>query len=267
MEEGSLAHLFARKGKRPECTLCGSEIAYGGKSSNFCHFCEAEAPQAHTQHIDNHLAEVQSLLGKGMISEAAKKTDAAVSNSTDPRLLFAAAQTYRFISGVQYYDLNYSRNGFMEENSSNIYAALDSTAKYKELFYKSLAYSEGHDGKNMHDPDLAYLAFISYVRLKNLHKAKERLASIARSRRSHLYRYAHLVYSAESKLPEAEREAEALIMEGNVNASFYLAKAMLNRKDLASAYGVLKLLVSNVRMPDAAFMMDRVSRLIEETRV
>ncbi len=267
MEEGVLAHLFGRKGKRPECTACGSEIAYGGKTVNFCHFCEAEAPQVHSPRTETPLADIQSLLDKGMLAEAAKETDAAVSNSTDPLLLFASAQIYRFISGVQYYDLNYSRKGFMEENSSNIYASLDSTAKYKELFYKSLAYSEGHDGNSIHDPDLAYLAFISYVRLKNLQKAGERLHSIVRSRRSHLYRYAHMVYSIESKLPEGEREAEALILEGNVNASFYLAKAMTNRKDLTSAYTVLKLLVSNVRMPDAVFMMNKVSRLIEETRV
>ncbi len=267
MEYSGYLRLISRK--RPalhRCASCASPVFIGSPAEGFCQFCESYVPHTKEGAGTSKFAEIHSMLDAHKTEEARNSLDAITAHSSDPTLLFAAAHFYRIISDYRYYDLDYSRKGFMEENSSNIYASLEMTSKSKEMFYKSLKLASDLM-KDSPSEQLLYMNFISYIRLRRVTDAGRVLFSMKPSRNDRILPYAHMLYWVEAEKPGARKEAIAMVEKGNVNAIYHLARCYAREKKLAEAKGILERLTMKVRMPDAVFLLHRIDRLLEETRL
>ncbi len=267
MEYSGYLRLISRKRPvRLRCGSCASSVFIGNQAEGFCQLCESYVPHTEKSAETAKLAGIDALLDARELDKARLALDAAVSGSSDPSLLFGAAHLYRLISDYRYYDLDYSRPGFMEENSSNIYASLDMTSKSKEMFYKSLRLA-GEMAKTSPSEKLSYMNFISYMRLKRTFEAGKALSSMKPSRNDRLLPYARMLYGIETERKDVRKEAIAMIGRGNVNAIYHLARCYVKEKRLTEAKRILEKLTLKVRMPDAVFLLHRIDRLLEETRL
>jgi len=250
------------------CGCCGSAVFLGRSKEGFCSFCEAHYSYDENSPINpslEKLSGIQAMLEAGKVEDAEKGLDALVPGSSDIGLLFGAANIYKTLSDMKYYDLNYNGKGFMDENSGNIYHSLDLTSKYKEMFYKAISMIEAQT-KGSPDDRLVYLGFMSYMQLKRTLDA-ERMLSLMKAKKNPERQYAEMVYKVELGREDGYREALELMRKGNPNAVYYLARYYAGKRRLKEAKAILEKLVSKIRMPDAVFLLHKVNRVIEETRL
>lgn len=251
-----------------KCWICGSPVALTFSNDGICNFCEAYIPsdaylsnKAYVKHA-TALSEIQKLIDLGNVDDAKAKTDALVSGSTDPVLLYGAANVYSFISDFKYYDMNYSREGFMEQNSANVYYALDMTSRSKDMLYKAIQMTIGAEG-SLHDLQSLYLVSMSNLKLKNNVEAIKYISMMQED--PYLPKeYSRMVYSVQTGNKEASGRISSLISKGNANAVYYLAKYYAGSRKLEEAKLILEKLNAKVRMPMSVFLLGKINRLLEE---
>lgn len=250
------------------CDYCGSPLFLGKAKSALCGLCEGYHSHKESGAINPNigkLSQIQLLIDQSKVEEAKNSLDALILASNDLNLLFGAANIYKTLSDIKYYDRNYNRKGFMEENSTNVYQSLDLTSKSKEMFYKAIR-MVADQTKNSPDDKLLYLSFISYMKLKRTIDA-ERILSSMKAKKSSEKEYANMVYLVETGKEEGHQESIRLMEKGNTNAVYYLARYYVGKKRLKEAKEILDKLTAEVRMPDAVFLLRKINRQIEETRL
>ena len=262
MQSNYLGLLSGIKDSDSKCGFCGSQVFLTAKNEGVCNFCEAYIPSETPAKYKPALSEIQKLIDLGKIEDAKAKADAIISGNMDPSLLYGAANIYSFISDFKYYDLNYSRKGFMEENSANIYYSLDMTSKSKEMFYKAIKTTLGTEG-SLNSTQSLYLLSMSNLKLKNSIEAIKYI-SMMKEDPSLPKEYSRMVYSIETKNKEAYERIASLISKGNANAIYYLAKYYVNNKKLEEAKLILEKFNEKVRMPMSVFLLEKINRLLEE---
>ena len=129
MQSNYLGLLSGIKDSNSKCGFCGSPALLTVKEDGICNFCEAYLSSDMPRNNVPALSDIQKLIDLGKIEDAKAKTDALVSGSAAPALLYGAANIYSFLSNFKYCDLDYARKGFMEENSANVYYSLDMISK------------------------------------------------------------------------------------------------------------------------------------------
>lgn len=251
------------------CSYCGSFMLLGNSKEGFCHFCEAcisiMEDEINDPYLDK-LSSIQLLIDGRDFDSAINHLDDLLKGEPNIYLLFGAANIYKTLSDIKYNDLDYNRKGFMEENSSNIYSSLDLTSKSKEMFYKTIRMVEGQI-KTSPDENLLYLSFISYIKLKRLLDAEKVTERMKARKKSPGMEYVNMVFCIESGKKEGHQYAMELMSKGNPNAIYYLARSYMSDKKLKEARILLERLTSRVRMPDAIFLLHRIDRLLEETKL
>lgn len=266
--------LDNQKGMTAACDCCGSFLMLCNQDEGFCHFCESYLlmgeDEPNNPEVDKFAA-IQLLIDQKDVEGAEKRLDKITSgmeNQSNPYLLFGAANMYRALADIKYFDLDYhtAGRGFMEGNSSNIYHSLDLTTKYKEMFYKAIKLAENQTKTGM-DEGLLYLIFISYMKLKRPLDAAKALTSLKHARRSLAKEYMELINAVESGREEGKQDAINMMSKGNPNAVYYLARHYVKQKKLAEAKYLLEKLNSKVRMPDSLYMLHKIDRVLEETRL
>ncbi len=254
------------------CYCCGSFILMSNKDAGFCHFCEAYN-LLNDNMPENPIADkfyaIQMLIESNDPLEAEKILDKALKSAEvqqNPAVLFGAASIYRNLADAYYYNLDYNRKGFMEENSSNIYHSLDLTSKYKTLFYKLIRIAEP-SLELPSDPNLIYLAFISCLKLKNYQKAKKFLDALSRIAKGPEIEYAEIALEVDSKTGIKPEKILNMISKGNSNSLYYLAKNNVKLKKFKEAKSLLERLNSRVNMPDSRYLLLKIERFLKETEL
>ena len=248
-----------------KCGFCGSPALLAAKEDGICNFCEAYISNETPTKYKPALSEIQRLIDLGKIEDAKAKTDAMVSGNMDPALLYGAACIYSFISDFKYYDLDYARKGFMEENSANIYYSLDMTAKSKEMYYKAISAINNAEGAK-NSAQWLYLLSISNLSLRRYAEAFNYIIAM-KEEPSPAREYLRMVYSVQTKKKDAYQMATSLVSKGNLNAAYYLAKYYANNGKLKEARSILGKLNPKVRMPAAVFLLGKIDRLTKETEL
>lgn len=249
-----------------DCQFCGSSLALDNENEGICQFCEGYIFTKGYQYASSaeKFADIHKMIQYGRVEEAKTALDTLTAKSTDYAFLYGAANIYKLISDLKYHDLNYSRQGFMEENSSNIYYSLDVVAKTKEMFYKVIALINGSQNRS---PGSDMLLFLSYMKLKRHVDAGKTLGSLAAAEQSLEKQYFEMMYSAETDAKDSYGRIRALVSKGNYNAIYYLAKYYAKKRNLDAAKRILDKLNPKIRMPMAIFLSQEVDRLIEETKL
>lgn len=253
------------------CGYCGS-ITYAISSKDtICHFCEAyvntaeEAIKADETYAK--LSVIQKLISSSSFEDALKATDALSSKATDLRVLFGSFAIYAAASDARYYDRDYNRSGFMEENSSNVYASLDLVSKEKESAFKFLRLS-AEKQKSSPDRIIEYLRFITNVRLKRRLYAKRSLDLLESSGTVILsLQYARMVYAVEYSSGNPESLLSPMLIRGSPNSYYYLSRSLFRRGKYAEARMILQKLSEKIRMPMAASFSVRVDDFIKKTEM
>ncbi len=240
------------------CQYCGSTVlTYGG--STFCHICEGLVLPAASP--PEPISEAYSMFASGKIADAKEVLSGACKGSQNARLLFGAANIFDAISDWEYSGADYGRPGFMYENSNSIYASLDTISKSKEMLYKSikLLLQEYTESKNA---EASYLLFAANIKLKRKVYAFRQLAELEEEPS----KYANMVYAAEYSEKSAKAHIDSLLGK-HVNSLYYLSKYLIHLRKFKAASDVLDAINSNVFMPKAAYLMQRLKLLLEETRL
>lgn len=254
------------------CEYCGGSALSLGKES-ICHVCEAhvrttkEELEGKYPSLYEKLASIQDSFRKGLFNEAEKETASLVEKHGDLGVLYAAANLYKFFSDYKYYDLDYNRSGFMEENSENIYTSLDLVSTSKKLFYISLKLVI-EQTESSFDEGLLYLQFIINIKLKRLVYAERVMKVIRELNKDDLItQYTNMVYSVESRSKRAPGYLNPLLSGGDVNSYYYLAKYLVYNRKVAEAKPILERILSICHMPPALYLLHNVNKLLEETRL
>lgn len=255
------------------CECCGAPALSSDMRETTCHFCEAYVSTSRLNleqgnaELYKKLSAIQSKFGASPVSEVKSLVDSLVGKSADIRILYGAANIYRFLSDYSYLDLDYNRMGFMEENSANIYSSLDLISKAKELFYKVIKLSGDYMKTNL-DKKILFLQFLSNMRLKRMFYARRSFDAIASLRAGDLIEeYSHMVYGVYSNSKDSDSLLDNLIKRGNINSFYYLARRLVNKKRYNEAVGILGELTKRVHMPMALLLVHNVKRFQDETRL
>jgi hypothetical protein len=254
------------------CYCCGSFILMSDKDTGFCHFCEAynlldeNIPE---NSLSDKFYAIQMLIESNDPAEAEKTLDKILKYAEvqqNPAALFGAASIYRNLADAYYYNLDYNRHGFMEENSSNIYHSLDLTSKYKTLFYKLIRMAEPNL-EMPSDSNLIYLAFFSCLKLKNYHKAKKFLNALSRISKGLEVEYAEIAFEVDSGNGIKPEKIFNMVSKGNSNSLYYLAKNNVKLKRFKEAKSILERLNSRVNMPDSRYLLLKIEKFMKETEL
>lgn len=271
-KSNSLELPFKMKNPSANCYCCGSFLLMCNKDEGFCHFCEAYNLLDGTS-PENPMSEklygIQMLLESRGYQETERALDKMAKSSLaqqSPAALFGAASIYRTLADAAYYDRNYGLNGFMEQNSFNVYHSLDLTSKYKTLFYKVIKLAEAETG-NLSDSNLAYLGFVSCLKVKNYHKARKFLELLRKVAKGIELEYAEAALAVDSGNGINSEAILSLISKGSSNSIYYLAKNYVKKKRMRDAKSILERLNSRVNMPDSVYLLGRINQFLKETEL
>ncbi len=242
-----------------ECNNCGSKTLANGAVS-ICNFCEL-AVMSNMEHTSNAelFKGISILIDKGMIAEALSSLNDLSKSISDPISVYIIGVFYEFISNYKYNDINYSRAGFMEENSSNIYFSLDMISKAKEQYFKTLSLISKATSKGS---DTLYLEFITNIKLKRSFNAKLCLKELNSHKTGESYNaYSNMIYAIISKNKNIELFINPVIKRGEVNVFYYIAKYFAENKKIEDAVLLLSELITVARMPMAFYLLKKVKNV------
>lgn len=251
-----------------KCIYCGSETLSNGTEA-LCHFCEGYVSVAEPVGSSDMeaLGAIQTSILGNDINKARELLEkyAGKDSGSDVNRLYGYANFYRFFSDYVYYDRNYAGKGFMEQNSANIYDSLDLTAKSKEFFHK-LAYVIEHDEHMAKEQKMLHMQFIANIKLKRLFYAKKALDKMYEvNGKDLLATYDSMVYAVESNDKDAQQLINEVAKQDILNAFYYMARYLVNNKEIAHADNILAALINKCHMPVALFMLHKIRVLEEET--
>lgn len=263
---------FKMKNPSAICYCCGSFLLMCNKAEGFCHFCEAynlldgSAPE---NPMSEKFYGIQMLLESRDYQETENALDKMIKSDgvqQSVTVLFGAASIYRTLADAAYYARDYGLKGFMEQNSFNVYHSLDLTSKYKTLFYKVIKLAETDSGK-IFDSNMAYLGFVSCLKVKNYHKARKFLESLQKAAKGLELEYAEVAFAVDSGNSINPEAILSLISRGSSNSIYYLAKSYIKKKQVVNAKSILERLNSRVNMPDSVYLLGRINQFLKETEL
>ena len=242
-----------------ECNNCGSKTLTNGTVS-ICNFCELAVMSSMDYSVNAELFKsISILIDKGMIAEALSSLNNFSKSASDPISVYVTGVFYEFISNYMYNNINYSRAGFMEENSLNIYASLDMISKAKEQFFKTLSLISSSTSK---ESDIFYLEFITNIKLKRSFNAKMSLKELNSHKTGETYNaYSNMVYAVTSRNKNAELFINPVIKRGEVNVFYYISKYFAENKKIEDSILLLSELIKAARMPMAFYFLKKVKNV------
>ncbi|MCL5100645.1 MAG: hypothetical protein M1122_01680 [Candidatus Marsarchaeota archaeon] len=245
---------------KTQCAYCGSYVLSYSEEA-FCHFCEGHVSKTESNNDQTYqsIISIRNLISTKHTSEAISAADSLSIKQTSPRVLFGLANIYRTLSNHIYFDTNYNLDGFMYKNSDNIYLSLDLISKSKEMFYKHIKLSVETD------PISTFTLFISNLKLERMIYAKKLLEKLVNVP-GLISNYATMAYSAENKLKQADTSALKMI-DSSTNSLYYLSKCLINMNKREEAEKILERLTTTIDMPDAFYLLLKLRRLKDETKI
>ncbi len=244
------------------CAVCGSDVASAEGKEAFCHFCEAYVypEDKMQQEATAALNEVQDRIKKAEIENAIGAA-MKMQKSSKPDVLYALGVFYSFFSDYRYYSLDYNLGGFMEGNSKNIYESLDLIAKSKEMLFKAIKIA-GKDAEV--DPNLAYVVFLSNIRLGRRVQAERALEMLEKTeKRSQIKDHARMIYAMATNDKDALKYISSGIVE--LNSFYYLAVYLIRMKRYKESRRLLEALIKKCHMPMALYTLHRLDLFEQET--
>jgi len=261
--KGYIYALSKAEYKTMQCPFCGGQTAYKGKES-FCTICESYlGPKTDGPSHSGSLTSVNADVLNGATDKLDGFLKANPKLLSEPGMLYGVGTLYAIASSYKYHDLYYAREGFMEQNSSNVYASLSMVSRSKEFFYRTLDSLEKLQGV---DPVSLYLEFITNMRLNRILDARAALNKMAlMNKESAVLLYANMVYAVGTRSKSAMDHIETLAGNGEPNSFYYFARHQAQARKLEDAEAMLSVITEKFKMPMAAYMLQDLRTLASKT--
>lgn len=254
------------------CRCCGAAAeTFSDERETFCNFCESHVSYSDANILnsnsenESNLINLQKSAATGEWIKGVKYAD-ALALTKDPFFLYGASMYYRLFSDFTYNDVNYEQGGFMYSNAEkrsddfqkNKYNAMALISKSKEYLFKII---KTVSSSQQPDSEHLYLKFISNIKLKRYPQAAESLVELeTASPKSTVSKYAALVFSVDVVYNDKPSNKPLQIDSASGSSTFfyYLAKQMVNQRNLEDAITILNRLNSKSYMPMAFYYRKRV---------
>ncbi len=241
--------------KKFQCIYCGTET-YILNNIGICSNCENIISLPNSVLITkdpdavNKISEISQNLSKENAKEeefenAIKIYDELIATKKHSGYLYAKALLLIKYSNYNSDQINYDRQGFMEENSKYNEKAIQLISNSKLLLYKIIATCNANIINNINSVNEIYLMFLSYIKLNNLKSAQTSLNLIKRFNENYISEYAQLIFNISSKnFKDAETNAENLLKQNNfsINALFYYSFILFNKNKFKQSKIILNIL-------------------------
>ncbi len=235
------------------CQSCGLLTPAIGQLG-VCHSCESTISMSRDGMVKRSPDLVAALDGinadikANRYDDAIAAYEALIKKDQDPSLVYAEALVYTRRSNYEIAQISYDREGFMEENTEHRnnaarYAAASRLLLNKAASLCNTALSENEaQGKR-------YTAFMAYVKLGDYKAARALLDAMAAEGDGYMHKYAAMVFcSATGRFDEMVMHAEELSKPSSfsINAFFYIALALLKRRERKQALRLLAALKEHI---------------------
>jgi hypothetical protein len=255
------------------CRRCWAHSKSASGIDAFCNFCEQYIGTSGYGSLHNPEAEAVFLRLQGAANRGLKPgdfaaLDALLKSNSDPRVLYVAGVFYALLSDSLYRSRDYRIPGFMEENSSNIRASLDCSARSKALFYGAIALAGREPFPSDDSVELLFMEFLCWIRLKRIADASRALMQLHKLLKGgRTLDYADMVFSVESGAADADVRLGRLLSINEPNALYYLAKRLAKGKRIGEAQAVLGRLGRKANVPIAQQLMNAVKEAQDASRI
>jgi tetratricopeptide (TPR) repeat protein len=245
-----LLEAVAEQANQLMCLYCGEETLTTGDIA-VCSNCESlvydtsSALRSKDATLFENLLEIK----KGIVANDYDKVlalyDKLIAANKDPAYLYAKALVYIKYSNSQISSIRYDREGFMDENVP----LRDTAAKYTSLARATL-----NESLNVSAVDIAgtkppltsvYTTFLCQIKLTDFRGASNTLQIIKNMQNVYVAEYSAMVLESNLRHDdEALKHAEFLLEKGafSVNAFFYIALALFDKKNYSEARKIADLL-------------------------
>ena len=203
------------------------------------------------------MLKIHSSISEGSVDAAKALSSTLFTKLSDPEKLFCGGALYLFFSDNAYSNKDYALTGFMEKNSANVYESLDLISKSKEFFYKT-AWLINSTHPEERDERSEFIAFLSYIYLKQHKRAKQHLDVLNTVSKTVLQRYADMIYSVELGTKDSAAKIETLLRENEINSFFYLGKYLVKQRKLTEAEALLSAITSICKHPQAEELLNKI---------
>jgi tetratricopeptide (TPR) repeat protein len=212
------------------CEYCGAETPSIGELC-ICSNCEcvAHSTRPMLEKRDHLLLDALDSINSSIASQnydAALATyDKLVAERKEPPYMYAQALLYLKYSNYEIGKINYSRQGFMEENTTHRNNAAKSASASKRLIAKAISVAENETATGNTSPNIVYMLFLAQMKLGNHRAAQISMNQLFKIGNRYLADYSAMVFSTHMQdYAGAIKSAERLLINDNfsVNALFYI---------------------------------------------
>ncbi len=261
----SLLHDF--KGRRVMCEFCGTETA-SESDLCICSGCEClasssrEGLEAKDHELLGALDSIRKSTESKDFAAAAAAYDALTVSRKVVQLDYAAAVAYIRASNSELTEINYMKEGFMEDNPKHRVKSEKLMLSAKNLLARAIATAESEMAKGEASTGSMYGRFLSMLKMDMGRGASQAAKELEKSGNKFVSGYANmLLLSHKGDYRNLLASAEEFTRKGNfsTNAFYYVAYALFRlgkAKDAKAVMEALKGLMSNVNSEALLFEID-----------
>jgi len=212
------------------CTSCGTETPALG-SSSFCSSCEnmvdstLESVTSSAPNLSRAVAEIKNLVDGGDFDGAIAAYKGLDPKMEDASLLYAQALVYIRYSNSVLGSVNYTKEGFMYENTDIRDKSLALISLSKRMLARAIVLLTDSISKASNYRQ-SYLLFLCQMKFDKLRGAVESMAALDKSGQVAIASYARLLFDAKTgELRDMAMQLQKLETGGTIflNALFYYA--------------------------------------------
>ncbi len=195
--------------------------------------------------------------------EAIKIYDELIAKKNNLGYLYAKALLLIKYSNYLINQINYNKQGFMDENSELNEKSIKLVSDSKLLLYKIISTCNANINSNINSFNEIYLMFLANIKLNNFKAAQSSLNLIKNFNEIFILEYSQLIFNIAIKNYEnATNNAKNLLMHDNfsINALFYYSFVLFNKKEFKQSKNILQQLQKYIKN-------DNIKNLIQDIAI
>ena len=229
------------------CNYCGVDTqSYG--PTGFCSNCESMTAGSRASLTNRDAELLQALnsingyLGAADFANAAKMYDQLSAKYKDPGFTYASGILHIKWSNAAVSKLDYNLPGYMEQNAQYVDLSNSLISKSKSMFYNVIELYK-LDQAHQDAPNYVHTVFLCHLKLGDHRQAERSAKRLSELKVQDAADYSALALGASlGKYDEVLKATSSMAASGRlgVNAAFYAAMAMFNKRKNREAMAIAK---------------------------
>ena len=248
------------------CPYCGSKT-YSKTDQFFCSYCEGLIPSGRAVPVESiqQASEINNLVRSSKFDLAFQKYESLADYSINPYFAYAEALAYIELSNYETSQINYTLNGFMEENIVHRNNSIAAFSKARLLLAKSIETAKKEVQGGPETAPYMHAMFLSYVRLGDFKAASSVLEKTKKLGSTLVSEYESMVL--ENNIGEYDKTTEDSVKllsadMLSVNAAYYLAYALFKKKREKDALAILNAFPGKDEVPAVGRLANEINNYL-----